>query len=126
MSLVETIQEINRDYSAVLNELGAPGVDRFFTEDVELLPPGPDNIRGAVAAAAYWAAATEHFRDVHLVTEDVVPLGDAAAREIGTYRGAPRAANGEPISGKYVFIWRKVGADWKIATDIWTSHSGHT
>lgn len=57
---------------------------------------------------------------------DVVRLGEDVAREIGTYRGAPRAASGAPISGKYVFIWRKIGSDWKIATDIWTSHSGHT
>jgi len=30
------------------------------------------------------------------------------------------------LSGKYVFIWRKAGDDWKIWTDIWTSHTGQT
>ena len=28
--------------------------------------------------------------------------------------------------GKYVFVWRKIGEDWKIWTDIWTSHKGET
>jgi hypothetical protein len=55
-----------------------------------------------------------------------VPLGTDAAREIGTYWAAARAPGGAPVSGKYVFIWRKVGDDWKIWTDIWTSHSGQT
>jgi ketosteroid isomerase-like protein len=126
MSLKDTIQAINNRYAAVLNQIGAPGARDFFADDADLLPPGPDNVKGADAIQAFWAVATEHFQDVRLTTVDVAPLGADAAREIGTYWGAPRAAGGEPISGKYVFIWRKIGDDWKIWTDIWTSHSGQT
>ncbi len=125
MGLNEIFQGLNNEDAAVLNQPGAPGVGRFFTDDVDLLPPGPDNVKGAVAAADFWAGATQHFKNVRLTTVDAVALGDEAVREIGTYWGASRSG-GEPISGKYLFIWRQVGPDWKIATDIWTSHSGHT
>jgi ketosteroid isomerase-like protein len=126
MSLKETIQAINDRYAAVLSQRGAPGAASFFAKDADLLPPGPDNLKGPEAIEGFWAAASEHFKDARLTTVDVVALGSDAAREIGTYFAAPRAADGVPLSGKYVFIWRKVGDDWKIWTDIWTSHSGQT
>jgi ketosteroid isomerase-like protein len=126
MSLKDEIQAINNRYAAVLSQPGAPGAASFFAKDADLLPPGPDNLKGPEAIGAFWAAATEHFKDARLTTVDVVPLGTDAAREIGTYWAAARAPGGEPVSGKYVFIWRKLGDYWKIWTDIWTSHSGQT
>jgi ketosteroid isomerase-like protein len=125
-SLKETIQEINNRYAALLSQPGAPGVGAFFTEDADLLPPGPDNLKGVQAIEAFWAAVTEHYHEVRLTTVDVAPLGSEAVREIGTYWAAAKAAGGVPLSGKYVFIWRKVGEDWKIWTDIWTSHQKQT
>ena len=121
-SLKEAIQEINNRYAALLSQPGAPGVGAFFTEDADLLPPGPDNLKGVQAIEAFWAAVTEHYHQIHLTTVDVAPLGSDTAREIGIYWAAAKIADGAPLSGKYVFIWRKVGEDWKIWTDIWTSH----
>ena len=45
-------------------------------------------------------------------------------REIGRYHGSYQDKSIPPVNGKYVFIWRKVGSDWKIWTDIWTSDTG--
>ena len=125
-SLKDTIQEINSRYAAALSQPGAPGSGAFFTEDADLLPPGPDNLKGAQAIEAFWAAVTEHYHQVRLTTVDVAPLGSDAVRGIGTYWAAAKAVGGDPLSGKYVFIWHKVGEDWKIWTDIWTSHQGQT
>jgi hypothetical protein len=68
----------------------------------------------------------ELFHNGRLTTVDVVALGPEFAREIGTYSGESRAPGGPTLRGKYVFIWRKVGTEWKIWTDIWTSHTGQT
>jgi ketosteroid isomerase-like protein len=125
-SLKEEFREINARYTAALNQRGAPGASAFFAEDVDLLPPGPENFKGAAAAQAFWSAASEHFQNARLTTVDVVALGSEFAREIGTYWGESRAPGGPTLSGKYVFIWRKVGNEWKIWTDIWTSHTGQT
>jgi len=125
-SLKDIIQEINNRYAAVLSQPGAPNVGAFFTEDADLLPPGPDNLKGTQAIEAFWAAVTEHYHDVRLTTVDVAPLGLEAVREIGTYGASAKTPGGGTIGGKYVFVWRKIGEDWKIWTDIWTSHKGET
>jgi ketosteroid isomerase-like protein len=127
-SLKDTIQEINNKYAAILSRPGAPGVGEFFTEDADLLPPGPDNLnlKGPAAIQAFWAAVTEQAGDVRLTTIDAAPIGEDAVREIGNYFARIKGTDQGTLSGKYVFIWRKVGDDWKIWTDIWTSHSGQT
>jgi SnoaL-like domain len=95
MSLKDEIQAINNRYAAVLSQPGAPGAASFFAKDADLLPPGPDNMKGPETIGAFWAAATEHFKDARLTTVDVAPLGRDAAREIGTYWAlpGPRVAN---------------------------------
>ena len=81
MSLKDAIQALNNRYAAVLSQPGAPGAASFFAKDADLLPPGPDNMKGPEAIGAFWAAATEQFKDARLTTLDVVPLGtDAACR----------------------------------------------
>ena len=53
---------------------------------------------------------------------DVKPLGDAAAREIGTFALTTKSSPPQEIAGKYVVVWQKVGSDWKLSTDIWNAN----
>jgi uncharacterized protein (TIGR02246 family) len=121
----DAIQSINNRYATVLMRPGAPGAADFFTEDADLLPPGPDNLKGREAIQAFWAAVCEKGGEVRLTTAEAVAIGDDAVREIGTYWAQLKGME-STLSGKYVFIWRKAGDDWKIWTDIWTSHTGQT
>jgi ketosteroid isomerase-like protein len=73
----------------------------------------------------FWAAVCEKGGDVQLTTADAVAIGEDAVREIGTYWAQLKGME-NPLSGKYVFIWRRIGDEWKIWTDIWTSHTGQT
>ena len=57
--------------------------------------------------------------DPQLTTLDVKSLGPAAAREIGTFSLKTKGPTPKEVSGKYVVVWEKVGADWKLAADIW-------
>jgi hypothetical protein len=52
----------------------------------------------------------------------VLPLGPEAAREIGTVTLQTKSQPSQEIVGKYAVVWRKVGGDWKLATDIWNSN----
>jgi uncharacterized protein (TIGR02246 family) len=124
-SLKETIQAINNRYAAALMQPGAPGVADFFTQDADLLPPEPENLKGRAAIQTFWAAVCEKGGDVRLTTADAVAIGDDAVREIGTYWAQLKGME-NLLSGKYLFIWRRIGDDWKIWTDIWTSHTGQT
>ena len=38
---------MNNRYAAVLSEPALLGTASFFAEDFDLLPPGPDNVKGA-------------------------------------------------------------------------------
>jgi ketosteroid isomerase-like protein len=51
-----------------------------------------------------------------------LPLSRAAAREIGTVTLKTKAQPPQEIVGKYVVVWRKIGRDWKLATDIWNTN----
>ena len=126
MSLKETVQSWCDRYAAVRQRPRCARLGSFFAEDADLLPPGPDDLKGSSAIEAFWAAVSEHYHKVRLTTVDAAELGDDHIREIGTYFAEAKDAGSQSLSGKYVFIWKKAGNDWKIWTDIWTSHSGQT
>lgn len=89
------------------------------------MPPGPDNLKERAAIQAFWTAATKVFGEPKLTTTDVAEIASGCAREIGTYAARVKES-GAAVSGKYAFIWRKIDGEWKIWTDIWTSHQGQT
>jgi ketosteroid isomerase-like protein len=125
MVLADTINEITQRFVSVLNTPGAAGAGEFYDDDADLLPPGPDNVKGRAAIQSFWAAATEHLGEAELTAVDIAEIAPGCAREIGTYRARVKQT-GEAVSGKYVVIWRKIDGEWKIWTDIWTSHQGQT
>ena len=66
-------------------------------------------------------AATQQIGDIKLKTVDVQPLGPDAAREIGTFTFKTKGQPPQEVSGKYAVVWRKIGGQWLLATDIWNS-----
>jgi ketosteroid isomerase-like protein len=79
MTVAAAIRERTERYAASLNEAGAPRCGGFFTADIDLLPPGPDNLKGREAVQAFWAAVTEHYHEVRLTADAVTPLGPDTA-----------------------------------------------
>jgi hypothetical protein len=41
------------------------------------------------------------------------------AREIGAFTVE---MGGQPVTGKYVVIWRRAGQAWQLDTDIWNTN----
>src|SRR5262249_34904010 len=62
---------------------------------------------------------SKQVSDPKIITLDVRALGPSAAREIGPFSIKSKSPAPQEITGKYVVIWEKVGADWKLAVDIW-------
>jgi uncharacterized protein (TIGR02246 family) len=119
------IQAINTRYAAMLAK-GGEGVAQFFADDADLLPPGYPNLKGPQAIEGFWKAAVANAKHVTLTTDDAVTLGTEFVREMGRYHATVKDDAASPMNGKYVFIWRKIGSEWKIWTDIWTSDTGQT
>ena len=112
-----TIERLNEAFSAAFRQGDMAAVSGMYTED--LLPHGAEMVRGRSAIQAFWTKTAEAIADAKLTTIDVKPLGPEAAREIGTFLLKTRGAPPQEIAGKYVVVWRKVGDEWKLATDIW-------
>jgi uncharacterized protein (TIGR02246 family) len=116
-----TIEKLDDVWTAAFNKGDAAAVAVLYTEDAYVLPPGSSMVKGRAAIEAFWRQAAQQMGDARLTTIDVLPLGRSAAREIGTVTLKTKSQPPQEIVGKYVVVWRKIGRDWKLATDIWNT-----
>ena len=115
------IQKLNDAWTAAFNKGDAAAVAAMYTEDAYVLPPGAEIVKGRTAIEAFWRQAAQQMGDAKLTVLDVLPLGRAAAREIGTVTLKTKSQPPQEVVGKYVVVWQKVGSAWKLATDIWNT-----
>jgi uncharacterized protein (TIGR02246 family) len=116
-----TIEKLNEVWTATFNKGDAAAVAALYAEDAYVLPPGSTMVKGRAAIEAFWGQAAQQMTDAKLTTLDVLPLGRSAAREIGTVTLKTKSQPPQEVVGKYVVVWRKIGHDWKLATDIWNT-----
>jgi uncharacterized protein (TIGR02246 family) len=116
-----TIEKLNDVWTAAFNKGDAAAVAALYSEDAYVLPPGSAMVKGRAAIEAFWRQAAQQMTGAKLTTIDVLPLGRSAAREIGTVTLKTKSQPPQEILGKYVVVWRKIGRDWKLATDIWNT-----
>jgi uncharacterized protein (TIGR02246 family) len=116
------IEKLNDAWTAAFNKGDSAAVAAMYTEDAYVLPPGTEMVKGHAAIEAFWRQAAQQMGDAKLTTLDVLPLGRAAAREIGTVTLKTKSQPPQEIVGKYAVVWRKVGGKWKLATDIWNTN----
>ena len=117
-----TIEKLNNAWTAAFNKGNAQAVAAMYAEDAYVLPPGSDIVKGRAAIEAFWRQAAQQMGDAKLTTLDVLPLGRNAAREIGTVSLKTKSQPPQEIVGKYAVVWRKIGGQWKLATDIWNTN----
>jgi uncharacterized protein (TIGR02246 family) len=116
-----TIEKLNDVWTAAFNKGDTAAVAALYAEDAYVLPPGSAMVKGRAAIEAFWRQAAQQMSDAKLTTIDVLPLGRSAAREIGTVTLKTKSQPPQEVVGKYVVVWRKIGRDWKLATDIWNT-----
>ena len=116
-----TIEKLNDAWTAAFNKGDDAAVAALYTEDAYVLPPGSSMVKGRAAIEAFWRQAAQQMTDAKLTTVDVLPLGRSAAREVGTVTLKTKSQPPQEVVGKYVVVWRKIGRDWKLATDIWNT-----
>jgi ketosteroid isomerase-like protein len=117
-----TMQKLNDDFAAVFARGDYAAVAAHYAEDAVLLPSGAEMVKGRSGIQAFWAKAGQGIESVRLTTLEVQPLGSDAAQEIGSFALKTKGQPPQEVVGKYVVVWRKVGTDWKLATDIWNEN----
>ena len=113
------IEAVNARWTEYFNEGDFAGVASLYTEDATAFPPGAAMVKGRAAIGEMWKAMAEKVSDPKVTTLDVKPLGPSAVLEIGTVSLKTKGPTPQEIAGKFVVVWEKVGADWKLAADIW-------
>ena len=116
------IEKLNDAWTAAFNHGDAHAVAAMYAEDAYVLPPGSDIVKGRAAIEEFWRQAAQQMGDAKLTTLDVLPLGRNAAREVGTVTLKTKSQPPQEVVGKYAVVWRKIGGQWKLATDIWNTN----
>lgn len=114
------IEFANEKFEANAGRGDGQGVAALYTANGQLLPAQSDFVRGAQVIGQFWQAVFDSgIEGVSLVTVEVESHGNTAY-EVGQFE--LHGADGKVVDhGKYVVIWKKQGASWKLHRDIWTS-----
>lgn len=115
----DTIQKLNAEWMTAFNKGDAAHLADMYAPDAYVLPAGADMAKGHKSIETVWRNMTKQLTDAKLTTVDVQSLGPGAAREIGTFSFKTKAQPPEPVTGKYLVVWRKMGGQWQLAADIW-------
>lgn len=91
-----------------------------YTADAEAFPPNSDIVKGRPALQKLWQSVLDSgIAAVDLATTEVESAGNLAY-EVGTY--AMKTKDGSVADrGKYCVIWKRVGGQWLLHRDIWTT-----
>ena len=93
----------------------------LFCEHGRLLAPNMPTIVGRDNIRQFWHAA-KAISSLSFQTRSLRPLGIDTVREIGDLRIVLHAEAGRAASelpNKYLFVWQKIGEEWKIESAIW-------
>jgi ketosteroid isomerase-like protein len=94
------------------------GLAALYTEDARLLPPGADPVDGQAAIGGFWQSVIDSgVAEAKLMIDEVENFGDTAC-EVSHY--AMYDADGNVVGeGRYIVIWKRTDAGWKLHRDIW-------
>ena len=118
------ITTINRQMQQAVASKNLDAVTSLYATDAVLMAPNTPPARGQPAVREWWAQTMNLTNPSVTLTStkiDVAASGDLAP-DVGTYVFTATSPEG-PINdrGKYMVKFRKIGSDWKIASDIFNS-----
>jgi ketosteroid isomerase-like protein len=119
----QDLRETNRVFEEeVVLKGNYDALDRVYTADARILPPGADLIAGREAIKSFWksAIAALNVASGKLETVDARPAGDVIY-EIG--RATLITKDGGNAALKYVVVWKQEDGVWKWHIDIWNPNA---
>jgi len=118
------IRELVKKWNEAVAVRDLDGAVRDYADDASFLAPNAPIASGKVAIRTAW-------KDLLLSPGLSLTFGPLSVKvahdadiayEIGTYKMGVDAAGGRvEDQGKYVVVWTRAGADWKVAADIFNS-----
>ena len=122
-SVESTIRELIQDFCMNFNTGNYDQCAAIFSPEGFLMAPNEDMVQGQKPIQRVLENFTDRgFSDLRMETVRVDASGDMAA-EIGRYTQSIRLSNGTTVidRGKYLSVWRRLGA-WRILSTCWSSN----
>jgi uncharacterized protein (TIGR02246 family) len=118
-----TICRIGEDWARHWNAGDLDGVVAAYAEDAVYLPPHHEAVHGRDAIREYLKAPLSHGVSDLAFTVTYIKQQGPIAWDVGTYRMTIPQTDGtkKEDQGKYLTVWKRVGRNWKIASDAWSS-----
>ena len=117
------LTKLAADFSAAMTAGNAAKVASLYTVDAVLMPPNEAAAKGRKNIQAWFQKQVDAgAANLKLLPSESRIAGDLAF-EAGTYSIAIKPKTGQPITdtGKYIVVFKKEGADWKISHDVFNS-----
>jgi uncharacterized protein (TIGR02246 family) len=117
------IHELARQFSAAYVRGDAAAMADLYTADAVIFPERSDAISGREAIRRYWTLPAGRRITRHVVTPEHIKIDGRHAYDHGTFEvaGVRDDKAWGPARGKYVVVWRREPAGWRIHLDIWNS-----
>jgi len=122
-SILAAMRATNQYFDTDVIQANNPtALDRVYTANARILPPGTPLISGREAIQGFWAQAIAGLalQSVKLETLEAEMAGDSVV-EIG--KADLTVAAGAVVTVKYVVYWKQDSGHWKWHFDIWNPNS---
>lgn len=118
-----TIRRIGDDWARHWNAGELDGVVAAYAEGAVYLPPHHEAVHGRNAIREYLKAPLGHGVSDLAFEVTYIKQQGPIAWDVGTYRMTIPQSDGakKEDRGKYLTVWRRVGKNWLIAADAWSS-----
>lgn len=120
----QQIRTANARWLQLIRDKDAAGVAQLYAEDGVVLPPNDKAAVGPQAVGQWWAGLMKmpNFALTFGTDQLVFATSGDMALDRGWYRLSAQGPKG-PINdtGKYIVVWRKIGGEWKVASDIFNT-----
>jgi uncharacterized protein (TIGR02246 family) len=121
-----TFEVATAEFHQALRTNDAEALFAHVAEDVLLMPPGEQAVRGKQAMRDWYDAFLSQYRTSSLTLSDrEVFVGDRWAVELGSYQWGltPVAGGGDVLDlGNYMQLWTsQADGRWRFEREIWNS-----
>jgi ketosteroid isomerase-like protein len=118
------LTKLAQEFAAAFNAGDATRVGSFYADDATLMPPNEPAIKGRQNIVAWFKGGIDQgFTDFQLSPTESSTAGTQAF-EAGTYSLTMKTGTGAAPTtdkGKYIVVYKRIGAEWKLAYDIFNS-----